>query len=207
MNASFDPYKELGLPRNADKAQIRKAYRNRSKDTHPDTGGDAEAFAAANRALTVLLDPKKRQRFDQTGEIDDGSAAQSEWHDALTLIMPMISGGVLAWARDAATTQDLEQHPIFAQLHGHISAERAKQLAEVDVNQRIVDKLRKLARRTRRKDGLESQLARSLEGEAQRAEMVAEKMNQSLARFDKALELLDAHAFDTADAPAGFTGL
>lgn len=63
-----DPYAELGVPRDADDRQIKRAYRDRAKRTHPDAGGDAEAFSRLSTALAILSDPKRRARFDETGE-------------------------------------------------------------------------------------------------------------------------------------------
>lgn len=68
-----DPYEMLGLPRDADKEAIRKAYRRLAKETHPDLHpGDAaaeERFKRLGRANALLSDPERRARFDR-GEID-----------------------------------------------------------------------------------------------------------------------------------------
>ncbi len=68
-----DPYKTLGLNRDATPEQIRTAYRKLAKKHHPDLNpGNAaaeELFKAANSANELLSDPDKRARFDR-GEID-----------------------------------------------------------------------------------------------------------------------------------------
>ena len=69
----LNPYEELGVPRDADEATIKKAYRAKSKQTHPDVeGGSEEAFARVSTSLAVLTDPEKRKTFDDTGRIDEG---------------------------------------------------------------------------------------------------------------------------------------
>jgi len=64
-----DPYKILGVPRDAEADQIKAAWRNKAKAAHPDHNpGDPTAtarFAEIGRAYETLKDPKKRSRFDQ----------------------------------------------------------------------------------------------------------------------------------------------
>lgn len=67
-----DPYDVLGVPRGADEADIKKAFRKLAKQLHPDrNANDAKAkdkFAELNSAYEVLGDTAKRGQFDR-GEI------------------------------------------------------------------------------------------------------------------------------------------
>lgn len=45
----------LGVPINADKAEIRRAFRVASKLHHPDMGGDVQRFKAIQQAYDVLM--------------------------------------------------------------------------------------------------------------------------------------------------------
>ncbi len=68
-----DPYKTLGVARDATEKQIRAAFHKVAKTSHPDLNpGDKKAeerFKAATHAHDLLSDPDKRARFDR-GEID-----------------------------------------------------------------------------------------------------------------------------------------
>ena len=67
-----DYYELLGVPRGADEAAIKAAYRRLAKECHPDRHNgcrDQEAkFKAINEAYDVLKDPQKRAAYDHFGK-------------------------------------------------------------------------------------------------------------------------------------------
>ena len=71
MSVKRDYYDVLGVSRNADESQIKKAYRKLAKKYHPDTNaGNAEAeqkFKEVTEAYDVLGDREKRKMYDQFG--------------------------------------------------------------------------------------------------------------------------------------------
>ncbi len=78
-DAKRDYYEVLGVDKNADEAEIKKAYRTLAKKYHPDMNPDdpnAEAkFKEASEAYAVLSDADKRRQYDQFGHAAfDGAA-------------------------------------------------------------------------------------------------------------------------------------
>ncbi len=69
--AKRDYYDVLGVAKGADAAEIKKAYRQKAKELHPDRNADnpnAEAqFKEANEAYEVLKDADKKAAYDRFG--------------------------------------------------------------------------------------------------------------------------------------------
>src|ERR1700751_3060997 len=68
-----DPYEVLGVPRGANAAAIKSAYRKLAKKHHPDSNKNdpkaAARFAEINTAHEILGDEDKRKQFAR-GDID-----------------------------------------------------------------------------------------------------------------------------------------
>lgn len=63
-----DYYQTLGVEKNANEQEIKKAYRKLAHKYHPDKkDGDENKFKEVNEAYQVLSDPQKRKQFDQFG--------------------------------------------------------------------------------------------------------------------------------------------
>jgi molecular chaperone DnaJ len=65
-----DYYDILGIPRNADDKEIKKAYRNLARKFHPDVckdPGAEEKFKEINEAYSVLSDDQKKAQYDNMG--------------------------------------------------------------------------------------------------------------------------------------------
>ena len=68
-----DYYTILGVPKNASKDDIKKAFRKLAHQYHPDKeGGDEGKFKEISEAYSVLSDDKKRAEFDSYGRVFGG---------------------------------------------------------------------------------------------------------------------------------------
>lgn len=100
--AAEDYYKLLGIDRDADDRQIKKAYRALSKKWHPDknpNNPDAkEKFVEVSEAYEVLIDEELRKIYNQYGhdgvkQHQQGGQRGSGGHDPFDLFSRFFGGG------------------------------------------------------------------------------------------------------------------
>lgn len=85
--AAEDYYKILGIPKNADDNQIKKAFKKLSLKYHPDRNKDKkewakEQFVKIANAYETLSDPEKRRMYDLGGEekVKEQEQRQNQGH-------------------------------------------------------------------------------------------------------------------------------
>ena len=71
MSEKRDYYEVLGIQKGASEDEIKKAFKKKAREFHPDLHPDdptcEEKFKEANEAYEVLSDPDKRAKYDQFG--------------------------------------------------------------------------------------------------------------------------------------------
>lgn len=68
-----DYYDVLGVSKTATADEIKRAFRKKAVEYHPDKGGDAEKFKEVNEAYETLKDDGKRKQYDQFGHAFNGA--------------------------------------------------------------------------------------------------------------------------------------
>jgi hypothetical protein len=79
---SASAYEILGVDAGVDDGELRRAYRLRLRQTHPDTGGDAAIFIQVQRAWELVGTPEDRAAYDRRSGVHPGvqtDSASSGW--------------------------------------------------------------------------------------------------------------------------------
>jgi DnaJ-class molecular chaperone len=71
MNRHTELYDILELPVNCTTEDIKKNYKKKAIQLHPDKGGSKEQFQKLNEAYEILSNPEKRNQYDQTGSVSN----------------------------------------------------------------------------------------------------------------------------------------
>ena len=61
-------YDILGVPKNASQDEIKKAFRKKAKENHPDKGGDEDVFKKISSSYEILSDDEKKKNYDAYGD-------------------------------------------------------------------------------------------------------------------------------------------
>lgn len=79
-----DLYSSLDLDKTATPKEIKDSYREKAKKHHPDKpNGDSDKFAEISQAYAVLINPVKRDHYNQTNEIKE----TDEYTECRSIIM------------------------------------------------------------------------------------------------------------------------
>lgn len=108
-------YETLGVEKNADEKEIKKAYRKLAVKHHPDKGGDEQKFKEISAAYEVLSDPEKRSKYDKYG-LDGISEEGGPGGRSADDIFSMFFGGGSGRGRSGPRKGDDVNHPIKVSL-------------------------------------------------------------------------------------------
>ena len=104
-----DYYAVIGVPRDADDSDIKRAYRELARTYHPDLNPDgADRFKEINEAYAVLSDKDRRARYDRWGH--EGVGAGGESSSGIGSVMDAVEevlGDVLRRRRGKQRGRDL----------------------------------------------------------------------------------------------------
>jgi curved DNA-binding protein CbpA len=186
----MDPYEILGVPRDADSDTIKKAYRAKSSENHPDKGGTGAAMALVNRANDILTDPDKRARYDRGEDTDPKDvnviAREKMLHLVLQIIDAEPDAPVLARARECM------------QVHQQKLAS-----TKVEVQQKIKQLSKRLNKFKRKKGGdnfIQNALLDKIAGGNDRLKM----LDAQRAEIDLILKMLGEYEEERDEAPASW---
>jgi curved DNA-binding protein CbpA len=176
------------VKRSAAPEEIQKAYRRKAKTSHPDGGGSVEAFGELATAHAVLTDPKRREKYDRTGEIDP---PRSNTIDASAIEIIAQKLGLIIHAEQDVTSMD-----IGALIERAIQSDIVERQTEISRLKRAIERATKLRDRVRRKGTGESNaLAGVLDWHEAATKVQIKKNEDAVSSLERALEILADYSF------------
>lgn len=200
----LDPYAELGIERDASEREVRAAAKRHAKKNHPDAGGDRNRFEAGRRALVVLADPKKREKFDRTGDVEEDKV-DNDLAAAMQIIIAEVAGIINNYiSKNMHPQWDPRRIKVFEQMKFALGAKIAEGAASVAKAERQLAFLRDFADRisTKKKKGMPEIdfVKRALEEQIRGFEHGIEDAKLEQRRHQIAIDLLAIYDF-RADLP------
>jgi curved DNA-binding protein CbpA len=190
-------YDELGVEPEAAAPEIDKAYRQKARKVHPDTGGSDTAFHALSHAYEVLSDPERRKAYDATGyegELISENIAARAMERIHELVASVLDSDI-----------PFESIDLVAAIRDTLTKQKAEIAAGVKKLERQAKRAEAMASRFRRDSGHKNSgdnfIRGLLERRAAETRQNAEKTRQEEAVFVKAIELLADYSFEHEKAP------
>ncbi len=188
MLANKDLYSALGVDPASSAADIKKAYRRRARETHPDHGGDREKFEEVSRAALVLMDPDKRAKYDRTGDAEDSPKVpvSQQASELLSVIVSAIIDG--------------DEDPFACDLIDRMDAYLKKQIRLMTDKSRNLERKRaraqKMASKFKRKKPGANMLARFADDRIKSMSGMIEKIAEAIAVHEEARKQLKDYSFE-----------
>ena len=194
-----DLYEELGVEHDASEADIRAAYRRRAKQAHPDAGGTADEFERINRAKLVLLNSSRRQKYDETGKIDD--SADDSLARAMNVVSNVIDEVLATIERKGG---DIMNFDVVEDAKRVLDGRIRTSENHIVQSRNTIKTLKNIIKRFHtKKKNAPNRLASLFEARLKSAEDVLRNNQEIVASMKRAYEILSEHTFeyDVSSAP------
>ena len=183
-------YDIIGVSRNATPEEIKKAYKAKAKELHPDKeDGDEEAFKELSEAYKVLSDTANRERYDNTGQYGEQGGFQQRF---IAFVQTVI-------IQQIRFTNNFNQDMIKVfvgevERRQHEIEDSIPDIVEKNKNlQQFVDRIKK-------KDGSESILIQMVLGIMETNEKAIASMRDDIDFLHQAKKELETHKYDFTPA-------
>jgi curved DNA-binding protein CbpA len=176
-----DLYRVLGIDSDASQEELQTAYRHRAKVLHPDAGGSAEAFSELAQAYEILSHPKRRERYDRTGEV---IAPHNLDVKATEVIAQKLGQFIHA-------DQDMTSMDITSLIEEAIQEDILQCSVQISNQNRAIERVAKLrSRLLGRSNDEDNRLARVLDWHERSANYFIKKNESVIHTMERALEIL-----------------
>ena len=195
---TMDLYAALDLPRDAPQEDIHPAYRKAAKRAHPDLGGSPEEFQAVTQAISVLSDPARRKRYDETGDPGADTA-----DNAIAHAMQFVSAALDAVLNELVQTgrDPLQEAYLLTRVLKRLNNEIGNCESAITKSKTVLGRAEELRNRFSTKDGSPSRIQALIGARISGLKAEIESTEKKIASLTMAADIVKIHEFK-ADAPA-----
>jgi curved DNA-binding protein CbpA len=181
-----NPYEDLGVDKNADKATIKKVYRKKAQSEHPDRGGDPEKFDKITKAYKLLTDNSRRARFDQTGE--DGQ------EDRKLIILQRLARLFV----NCIENFDVDHTDIVESMRLNLVNGQLTNRQSIGLNENAIKKYERVKKRLRKKTPGQNLLIEFVDGQIGGLRQGIERATDEIAKQQEMIDALKNYAYDAS---------
>lgn len=202
MSEVDDPYVVLGVDRNANEKEIKRAYRFQAKLNHPDLHcGKPEIernaflrqFQRVQWAFDLLSDPEEREYYDAHGKIRSDERSR--------VLNPVEKAIAQALADLINPTIEVTQVDWVQQLRTHFNGKLRKLQGERERTAYCVRKLKPLLGRFTRDGEPVNPLATVIESQLKNLEAEDLKAQDDMAHLERCMKELEHYSFSVETVP------
>jgi curved DNA-binding protein CbpA len=199
VNTDESLYDILGITKDATEEEIKKAYRKRAQETHPDVKGSAEEFSYVNEAYTILSDKKARLIYDRSGR-KQGEKNKDQLRTEAIREIQRVMVQVLDDSDDTIFFSNLPEH-ILRIFNANI--ERCKSI--VAETRKKIKRLRRYKQRFHYKKGDDNNFIQfGIEGQVYHLSTSISVEIQKIRQFELMLELLAEYDWEPESIKPSF---
>lgn len=182
-------YTILDVEQDASPEDIKKAYRKKAQQLHPDKeNGDEELFKQVKAAYEVLSDELKRKHYDETGEL------VQEFEDS-----PVIQA-LIEIVLKLASQLDIVHTDLISVCRVNVQATQKQHQQNKENILQTANRFRDAADRIKVAEGQENILKQALLSEAENLDAQAKQVQVLLDIGDRILKMLENYSYDHIQA-------
>jgi len=138
-------YDDLAVDKKSTSDQIKKAFRKKAKQTHPDNGGKSDEFRTIAKAYNILSDEEKRKRYDNGENPDNINQSNTHEQQVMSTVLGIFNNIV-------DQNIDYIHNNLFDIIRQTLQANEEKAKIDKNKNQKNIKRYNDILKRIKKKD-------------------------------------------------------
>lgn len=178
-------YDDLGVPKDASADDIKRAFRKRAHENHPDKGGTPEKFYPIQRAYAVLGNPHRRSEYDRSGNTNPVDSRDEALAELAGLLLQVI----------AREDVDPDRFRLIDWARDHIRKTSDSMHKEIAGYRKTIAKRERVLKRLRHKKGTESVVFKVFAAAIEATRQGIYRKENEIKKGDAMLEILEDYDY------------